>query len=60
VYEPSYSRAALEKDNNLGHIIFGGEVKWESLGGSVWENCPLEKYYSDRGMLLHHPHFTMH
>ncbi|KAH7919662.1 hypothetical protein BV22DRAFT_1050902 [Leucogyrophana mollusca] len=34
VFEPTYIRLGLEKEVNLGHLIFG-EEKWRQLGGTV-------------------------
>ena len=47
VFEPSFLRRSLSKSKNLGSMIFGKE-KWRELGGTVWEDNPLDRYFSRR------------
>lgn len=51
VFEPSYLETSLTKPNNLGHLIFG-EAAWINLGGKVWHENPLDKYFKLHGPYL--------
>ena len=46
-FEPSYIRAGLEKNDNLGSLIFGAE-RWQSHGGDIWAKNPLLEYFRRR------------
>lgn len=54
LYEPTYSRSALQKPRNLGHIIFGSSDEWVHIGGEHgWKtSTPLEDWYASRGTCL--------
>lgn len=48
VFEPTYLKASLMKEENLGHLIWGCDG-WLAMGGKRWLNCPLDSYFSQRG-----------
>ncbi|KAF4569538.1 hypothetical protein EYR36_009332 [Pleurotus pulmonarius] len=54
--EPTLLQAGLEKDTNLGGLIFGPDT-WASLGGKVWEDDPLRAYFERRGIETTKPRY---
>ncbi|KAH7906784.1 hypothetical protein BJ138DRAFT_1104858 [Hygrophoropsis aurantiaca] len=62
VFEPSYLRPALERADNLGHLVFGKE-EWLSLGSGSDYKDPVTAYFNERGLLgsktfLRQGHYT--
>lgn len=49
VFEPTLVKCGLERDDNLGHLVFGTE-RWRSMGRQVSKiRDPLTEYFWKRG-----------
>jgi hypothetical protein len=49
VFEPTFVQCALEREDNLGHLVFGTET-WKSMGGHVSNGQdPLTSHFRKRG-----------
>ncbi|KAF9487356.1 hypothetical protein BDN71DRAFT_1594545 [Pleurotus eryngii] len=44
IFEPTFLQAALQKEKNLGNMIFG-EDAWHKLGGTIWRSNPLQIHF---------------
>ncbi|KIJ99464.1 hypothetical protein K443DRAFT_8420 [Laccaria amethystina LaAM-08-1] len=54
--EPSFLKAGLEKDHNLGELIFGHDI-WVAYSGKLWISNILTAYFKRRGIDVSQPKY---